>query len=148
MRLTRAAVMRLVGTFAGSGRERELAEELESHLQMHIDDNVRAGLSPAEARRHALLKFGAMEAIKEQHRDRGGYPILSHFIQDLRFAARLLRKAPGFSVTVIVTIALAGGADPAIFPVLNPARPEPLPRPPGNRPGTPATALRGGGAPA
>jgi predicted permease len=145
MRLIRAALMRLVGTFAGSRRERELAEELESHLQMHIDDNVRAGLSPAEAKRHALLKFGAIEAIKEQHRDRGGYPILSHFMQDLRFAARLLRKAPGFSVTVIVTIALAVGVNAAIFTVLNAAALQPLPVPEGDRLATVAINFQGEG---
>src|SRR5258707_15824119 len=99
MRFIRASLARLLGTFVSSRRDRELAEELDSHLQLHIDDNVRAGMTPAEARRQALLKFGAMEAIKEQHRDRRGFPVVSHFAQDLRFAARLLRKAPGFSLT-------------------------------------------------
>ena len=64
-----------------------MAEEFESHLQLHIDDNIRAGMTPAEARRQALLKFGGIEAIKEQHRDRGGWPIVSRIGQDLRFAA-------------------------------------------------------------
>ena len=145
MRRIRASVMRLIGTFAGSRRERELAEELESHLQLHIDDNIRAGMPPAEARRQALLKFGAMEAIKEQHRDRGGYPVLSHLIQDLRFAARLLRKAPGFSVTAIVTIALAVGVNAAIFTVLNAAALQALPVPDGDRLATLAISFEGEG---
>jgi predicted permease len=133
MRFIRASLLRLLGTFSGSRRDRELADELESHLQMHIDDNIHAGMTPAEARRQALLKFGAMEAIKEQHRDRGGVPILRHIVQDLRFAARLLRKAPGFSVTAIVTIALAVGVNAAIFTVLNAAALQRLPVPAGDR---------------
>src|ERR1700730_14105572 len=104
MRFIRASLVRLLGTFASSRRERDLAEELNSHLQLHIDDNIRAGLPPAEARRQALVKLGAMEAIKEQHRDRRGFPVVSRLAQDLRFAARLLRKAPAFSLTAIVTI--------------------------------------------
>jgi macrolide transport system ATP-binding/permease protein len=121
MRCIRASLRRLAGIFTSSHREREMAEEIESHLQMHIDDNIRAGLPPAEARRQALLKFGAMEAVKEEYRDRGGFPVLVRIGQDLRFAVRLLRKAPGFSATAIVTIALAVGVNAAIFAVLNAA---------------------------
>jgi len=145
MRFIRASLLRLLGTFAGSRRERELADELESHLQLHIDDNLRAGLSPAEARRQALLKFGAMEAIKEQHRDRGGFPVLRHIVQDLRFALRLLRKAPGFSVTAIVTIALAVGVNAAIFSILNAAALQSLPLPQGDRLATLAISFDGEG---
>src|SRR5687768_1564004 len=133
MRRLRASALRLVGTFARSRREREMAEELEAHLQLHVDDNIRAGMTPVEARRQALLKFGGLEAIKEQHRDRGGYPIVSHLVQDLRFAVRLLRKAPGFSVTAIVTIALAVGVNAAIFTVLNAAALQGLSVPAGDR---------------
>jgi hypothetical protein len=99
MRSIRATLVRLTGMFTSSRREREMADELESHLALHIDDNIRAGMSPSEARRQALLKFGAMEAVKEEYRDRGGFPALARLSQDLRFAARLLRKAPGFSST-------------------------------------------------
>jgi macrolide transport system ATP-binding/permease protein len=133
MKLLRASIARLIGTFATSRRERELADELDSHLQMHVDDNVRAGMPPGEARRQALLKLGGLEAVKEQHRDRRGFPALSHIVQDLRFAARLLRKAPGFSVTAIVTIALAVGVNAAIFTVLNAAALQALPVPDGDR---------------
>jgi predicted permease len=133
MKLLRASIARLIGTFATSRRERELSDELESHLQMHIDDNIRAGLSPAEARRQALVKLGGLESVKEQHRDRRGFPAISHVGQDLRFAVRLLRKAPGFSVTAIVTIALAVGVNAAIFTVLNAAALQALPVPDGDR---------------
>src|SRR5829696_10084199 len=115
MKFIRTAVVRLLGTVLSSRRERDLAAELESHMQLHIDDNIRGGMSAAEARRHAIVKFGAVEAIKEQHRDRAGFPIVRHVAQDVRFAMRLLRKAPGFSVTATITIALAVGVNAAIF---------------------------------
>jgi predicted permease len=145
MRQIRASLLRLLGTFGTSRRERELADELESHLQLHIDDNIRAGMAPAEARRHALLKFGGMEAVKEQHRDRGGFPALRHIGQDLRFAVRLLRKAPGFSITAIVTIALAVGVNAAIFTVLNAAALQQLPVPTGDRLATVSIGFEGPG---
>lgn len=122
-----------------------MADEIRSHLQLHIDDNIRAGLPPAEARRQALLKFGAMEGIKEAYRDRGGFPAVARIGQDLRFAARLLRKAPGFSVTVIATIALAVGVNAAIFAVLNAAALRPLPVPEGDRLTTLAISVEGEG---
>jgi ABC-type antimicrobial peptide transport system permease subunit len=145
MRFIRASLLRLLGTVAASRRERELADELQSHLQLHIDDNLRAGMPPAEARRQALLKFGAMEAIKEQHRDRAGFPVLRHTVQDLRFALRLLRKSPGFSVTAIVTIALAVGVNAAIFSILNAAALQSLPVPQGDRLATLAISFEGEG---
>jgi predicted permease len=144
-RCIRASLRRLAGIFTSSHREREMAEEIESHLQMHIDDNIRAGLPPAEARRQALLKFGAMEAVKEEYRDRGGFPVLVRIGQDLRFAVRLLRKAPGFSATAIVTIALAVGVNAAIFAVLNAAALQSLRVPDGDRLATLAISFQGEG---
>jgi len=126
MRRLRAAMARFTGIFTASRREREMADELESHLALHIDDNIRAGMAPAEARRQALLKFGPVESVKEAYRDRAGIPVVSHLAQDLRFALRLLRKAPGFSITVVITIALAVGVNAAIFTVLNAAALQPL----------------------
>ena len=145
MKFIRAAVARLADTFTSSRRERDLAAELESHLQLHIDDNLRAGMSPAEARRHAILKLGGIEGIKEQHRDRGGIPVLRHLAQDLRFSLRLLRKAPGFSLTAVATIALAVGVNAAIFSVLNAAALQPLPVPEGDRLATLAISFQGDG---
>src|SRR3954454_22980820 len=126
VRSLRAWVRRLAGTMSSSRREQEMADELESHFQLHIDDNIRAGMSLDEARRHAVLKFGPVERIKDDYRDRAGLPVIRHLAQDLRFAARLLRKAPAFSVTVVITIALAVGVNAAIFTVLNAAALQPL----------------------
>ena len=145
MRSIRASLVRLTGVFTSSRRERELAEELESHLALHIDDNIKVGMSPSEARRQALLKFGAMEAVKEEYRDRGGFPALARLSQDLRFAARMLRKSPGFSATAIVTIALAVGVNAAIFAVLNAAALQPLHVPHGEGLATLAISFEGEG---
>jgi macrolide transport system ATP-binding/permease protein len=133
MRPLRAWLRRLAGTLASSHREREMADEFAAHLQLHVDDNVRAGMTPAEARRQAILKFGPMEAVKEQYRERGGFTIVTRVGQDLRFAVRLLRKAPAFSATAIVTIALAVGVNAAIFTVLNAAALQSLAVPDGSR---------------
>ena len=126
MRRLRAWLIRLVSPLSAARREREMAEEFESNLQLHIDDNLRAGMTPVEARRRALVKFGGVEAAKEAYRDRAGLPMAGHVAQDLRFAARLLRKSPAFSVAVIVTVVLAVGVNTAIFTVLNAAALQPL----------------------
>jgi len=72
MRRVRAWSLRFAGLFCKERRDRELAEELESHVQMHIEDNLRSGMNPAEARRQALIKLGGVEQTKENYRDRRG----------------------------------------------------------------------------
>ena len=77
MRWLRAWIRRFGGTLNAARREREMAAEFESNLQLHIDDNIAAGMPPAEARRQALLKFGPLEAVKDQYRDRSGFPLVT-----------------------------------------------------------------------
>ena len=144
MRPLRAWLRRLGGSLFASRHERELADEIAAHLQLHIDDNIRAGMTPGEARRQALLKFGAVEAIKEQYRDRAAFAAVTRLRQDVRFALRLLRKAPAFSATAIATIALAVGVNAAIFTVLNAAALQSLPVPGGDRLVTVTFAAEGG----
>jgi hypothetical protein len=91
MRRLRAWFHRLAGLLRRDARERELQAELESHFQLHVDDNVRAGMTPEEARRAAVLKFGPVEAIKEDIRDRASVPLLEILIQDIRYALRRMR---------------------------------------------------------
>jgi hypothetical protein len=92
-----------------------LREEIEEHLALQTAENVRAGLSPVEARRQAALKFGAVEAMKESYRDQRGFPFLETLIQDTRHALRRLRMAPAFTITTALTLALGIGATTSIF---------------------------------
>ena len=102
MRALRAFALRLAGLFGGARRDREIADELASHLQLHIDDNIRAGMAPNDARRRALIALGGVEPTKERYRDRRGIPWLDTLRQDLVYAARTLQRNPGFGATAIV----------------------------------------------
>ena len=133
MKRLRAWVLRLASMFAKDRRERELAAEIDSHLQLHMDDNLRAGMTPEQARRDAVLKLGGVEAAKEACRERSTIPLLEHLLQDIRFAIRQLRKNPGFTTTAIVMIALGMGASLAIFGFVDAALIKPLPYPKPNR---------------
>jgi putative ABC transport system permease protein len=127
VRHLRAWWYRMVGAFAGRRAERELAAELESHLQLHVDDNLRAGMAPQEARRRAVLALGGIEPTKEAYRDRRGLPHLESLVRDLRYGARTLRRSPGFLLAGITILGLGIGVNSAIFTVVNAVIFRPLP---------------------
>jgi macrolide transport system ATP-binding/permease protein len=129
MKWLRASMMRLAGMFSRARHARAIADEIESHLEMHIDDNIRAGMSPEEARRVAVLKLGGIEATKEAWRDRSTFPVLEHLLQDTRFAIRQLAKHPGFTVTAVLVLTLGMGASLTIFGFVDAALIKPLPYP-------------------
>src|SRR5689334_15779919 len=127
MRQLRVWLLRFKGLFLKNARERELAAEIESHLQVHIDDNIRAGMAPEEARRVAVMKLGGVDQTTEAYHDRATIPFLEHVVHDLRFTFRQLRKNPAFAATATAMVALGIGASVAIFAFVDAALIKPLP---------------------
>jgi putative ABC transport system permease protein len=129
VRSLRALLIRVSGSFAGARRDREFRAELESHLQLHIDDNLRAGMTPEAARRQALMKLGGIAATKELHRDQRRLPFLDTLVRDLRFGLRLLRRNPGFTAVAVSTLAIAIGVNTAVYTIVDHLIVRPLPYP-------------------
>ncbi|MGH9619341.1 MAG: permease prefix domain 1-containing protein, partial [Bryobacteraceae bacterium] len=109
--------------------DRDLDDEVRAHLELAEHDALSRGLSPEAARREARLRFGGIEQMKEEHRDRRGIRWLETLGRDFRYCLASLRRAPGFTIVVIGMLALGIGASTAIFSVADAVLLRPLPYP-------------------
>src|SRR5262249_61556223 len=127
MRALRRLAARVRGMLRKDSRERDMAAEFEAHFQLHVDDNLRAGMDPHEARRAAALRFGSVESAKEEVRRMTTLQFIETVRRDLRYALRGMRRNPGFAAAAILSLTLGIAASISICAVADSMLLRPLP---------------------
>jgi predicted permease len=115
MKSLRRFFTRLFNSAARRAQEERLREEIHEHIALQTEENLRAGLLPVEARRQAMLKFGGVEAVKQDYRAERGLLLIENLLGDLRNAARSISRMPGLAAVIIISLAIGIGVNTTIF---------------------------------
>ena len=127
MKFLRRFLIRLSNLATGRSGDQRLQDEIAEHLAFQTEENLRAGMPAAEARRQAAIKLGSAQVIREHHHAEHSIPFIENLLFDLKYAVRMLLRSPGFSLIAVATMALGVGATTAIYSVIDATLLHPLP---------------------